>query len=264
MQQDTGPPRPKHDIHLPGRRRHRLQIDKRNPKRLSCIGLPIAWLQKPRQPYTPTAARRAAFSPSVLFDDHPNIQPCHWPHIGEPLPTDSQDFNFLIRGRHRGRHLHHPRIERAGIGVDLFQNIEFGRETRTLDRVNRLIQPRVCAFRPDRHSAASCTYGQTRCLNCASHCGFANFRRMRVASDLTKHGAHPKTLRCIKTSSLDTPIIQNKRFRLGTLQKKLSILCPSASFFQQIKGLSLVYFCLKRAKRRVCHDFSCLARGVFS
>ena len=131
-----------------------------------------------------------------------------------------------MRGRDRGRHLHHPWVQIAGIGVNFAQGIDLDRKTRARNRIIPYIKLAIGALRGRGHGAAAIAHGQPRGLCRPAQRGFGQLGAMGIARDLATDRAQTESLGCVIAGRFDPAIIQDQRFRPPPFQKQFAIIAP--------------------------------------
>ena len=153
VQQHPRPAGAEHDLHLAGRRVDRAEIDQRLAQRLVGGRLPVGGLKQALVGDSAAAAVAAALHAIALADHDGDVEPDQRADVRGPLAAGAQDLDRLPVAADRGGHLAHPRVLAAGVGVDLFQQLDLGLEGHESQGVVVAVEPRVGAERRLGHGA---------------------------------------------------------------------------------------------------------------
>ena len=213
----------------------------------------MAGFQKPGQPIAPAAAGAALFATAVLFDDHCDIQPRHRADVGQPQAFGAQDFHLLQPRRYGRRDLHHAAVHGAGIGVNLFQNIDLGGKACIRHRVCIRVKPGIGALGRSCQHPAAIPHREAGRFRGPAQGLFADFGGMGIASHLALDGAQAKAFGGVIAGCLDAAIVQNDGLRAFAFKVKFAILGPGQGCAQHRKRCLFVKLRLEGSERGVSH-----------
>ena len=149
VQQNAGPAGAEHHIHLAGRGRNRVEVHQRLSIGFVDLGLPCVGFDIGCITRAAASAVAAGFHAIAVGADDRYINPDQRTDIAPTVAIGADNLHRLPLAGNRRRELHHPRIERAGIGVHVFQKFDLLRKFELTERVRVRIQRRVCSLRRD-------------------------------------------------------------------------------------------------------------------
>ena len=161
----------------------------------------------------------AAFLAVAVADHDTDIDADQRADVADPVTVGTNDLNRLPFAGKTDRHLAHPRIFAAYIGVDFAQKLHLGFKRLFPQGIGVAIKTAVGADRG--RSEASGITGPHRacCRDGTQDRRFGYFAHMGIALRFARDGAEAKTLCCIKTGGFNPAVIQQQSFRLPIFQK---------------------------------------------
>ena len=226
MQHHAGPAGAEHHVHFAGRSRHRFQIDHGLADRAVGGLAPRLGLDEARVRLAAAIALAAAFLPVALAGHHGNIDAHQRADVAIALAVGPQDFHHLP-GRHQAdRHLPHPRILVADIGVDLGQQLDLGFKARRIQRILVAIEPHIGMRRRRRELPAIAAAHRIDRVRGADQRRQRHVGGMRIADRVVLDRAQPKPLRGVVGGLLQPPIVEHQRLGLAVFQEQLAVVRP--------------------------------------
>src|SRR5216684_6609964 len=147
VQHHARPARPEHHVHLAGGRRHGFEVGERLSDGLVDRPLPGARLQEALVTFASAVAVAAGFLAITRAGDHRDIDPHERPYVAVGAAVGADDLDHLPGRAEADRYLLDPRVFRARVSVDRFQQLDLDLEARRAERVLVAVEPDVGACR---------------------------------------------------------------------------------------------------------------------
>src|SRR5690606_33038219 len=142
VQQHAGPARPQYHRQRAGRRRHRFEVDQRLAQRLAGIAHGAVFTQEVLVAATPATTLATALAPTVLLDDHADVETHQRTDIRGHATIEARHQNVLPDARQAYRHLLDPRVQRACRHVDALEQLDLLGAPQPVQRVVMPIERR--------------------------------------------------------------------------------------------------------------------------
>ncbi|MCY1405033.1 hypothetical protein D9M71_202600 [compost metagenome] len=140
VQQHAGPAGAHHHRQAAGRRGDRFQVDQRLAQRLAGVAHGPVLLKEITVVGAPAAAVPAALATAVLLDDHANVETHQRADVRRQRAVGRGYQHLLPDAGQAHGDLLDARVEGAGGGVDLLQQLDLLRPAQHVERVVALVQ----------------------------------------------------------------------------------------------------------------------------
>ncbi|MNI31505.1 hypothetical protein D3C73_853910 [compost metagenome] len=237
VQQDAGPARAQHHVHLARRAVDGLQIDQGLTQGFVHLGLPAFGGDPLFKARAAARAGRGAFTLAVLLDGDGDVQPDQRTQVAEQPPVAAQDVDGAALADQGGRNLHHARIAGAGPGVDLGQQGDLVREGRGQQRIDRIIEALVGGARRLGGGSVIAALGERSAVGGAADGGGGDFVGVGVAGGLARHHAQTEAFHGVVGGALQPSVVEDQGFAFGLFQEQLPVVGARQRGLQDRQGL---------------------------
>ncbi len=232
VQQNARPARAEHDIHLAGRCRPGLEIDQSDPQRLARQGLPRRRCQPFGIGIAPAGPGRTLFAAAILFDRDGDIDPHQRPRVAIDRAIGPQDFHLPPIAGEGDRDLHHPRIERAGKGVDGLQEPDLFRKFRSENRVEVRIKRLIGAHGALGHHARIAGFRRTGRPRRPPEGRHVERTGIGITRRLARRDPQAEALTAVVRGGFQPAVVEQKALGTGAFDEDLSVIAPHDSIGQ--------------------------------
>ncbi len=223
VQHHAGPAGAEHDVHLAGRRRHRVEIGERLAHRFANGVLPLRLVEERVEAFAPAVAVAAHLLAVAVADHDRDVDAHQRAHVAIAVAVGAQDFDHLPRRAERDRHLPHARILGARIGVDRLQELHLGFEGRLAERILVAVKLHIGARRRRRILAAIAAFDRTHRFRRARHRRIREIGGVGVADRFVLDRAQPETLGGVIGRLLETSVVERHHLGLAIFEEQFAV-----------------------------------------
>ena len=224
VQHDAGPARAEHHVHLAGGRRYRFEIDQGLADGVVDRALPGIGGDETLVAFATAIAVAAGFL-AVAVADHDRDGYAHQrPHVTIGLAVGPQNLDRLPGRGDAGRHLAHPRILGAGIGIDGLQKLRFGFEGRRGERAVVAVKLHIGARRRLGVMARIAALDRAHRIGRPLDRRLRYVRGMSVADRFVLDRTQTETLRGVVSRLFEPAVIEGQRFGLAIFEKQFAVI----------------------------------------
>ena len=183
---------------------------------------------------------RAGLLPRAVADHDADADAHQRTDVAVDLAVGAQNFHHLPSGADARRHLPHARVLGAGIGVDLFEQLHLGFESRFAERVVVAVELAVGAAGRVRVAAAVAAFDRAHGVRRAGNRRFRQVRGMGIADRLVLHRAQAEALRRVVGCLLEPAVVEGQRLGLAVFEEQFAVVGAIEAAAENAAHLGLV------------------------